>query len=98
MNLRNVNVQYIKGKYTYKKTYASLQDTKAKIFYSGPIEPMEPVFAKILTIMRTFMVNPDRLSNVSRKSLKLLQEMMKDPTKNFKNEGITHIIIYEHVQ
>lgn len=98
MNLRDVNVRYIRGKYGYKKTYSSLQNQKANIFYSGPIEPMEPVFAKILTIMRTFMENQERLSNTSRKSLKLLQDMMKDPTYYFKNEGITHIIIYENVQ
>ena len=97
MNLRNVNVEYIKGKYQYKKIYSGLQSKNAEIFYAGPIIPMDAVFSKILTIMRSFMLKSDRLSNESRKSLRILENHMKDPTHNFTEKGITHIIIYEHV-
>lgn len=98
MKLRNVNVSYIKSKYSYKKIYAGLQSKNAEIFYAGPIIPMESVFSQILRIMRSFMQNQERLSNESRKSLRLLEDMMKDPKHYFTDEGITHIIIYEYVQ
>lgn len=98
MKLRNVNVKYVKGKYSYKKAYSAIANKKGEIHYSGPIEPMEPVFAKIILLTRSLMEPGERLSNESRRSLKLLQDMMKDPTYYFKNEGITHIIIYEYVQ
>lgn len=97
MNLRNVSVRYLKGKYSYKKAYLNLNTQSNKVYFAGPIEPMEPVFAKILTQMRSFMRDQDRLSNESRKSLRFLEHMMKDPNYYFKKEGITHIIIYEHV-
>lgn len=90
---RNVQVEYIKGKYQYKKTFSRLKD-QSTIYYSGPIEPMAPVFGQILGLMRRHL-QEDLLSNTSRKSLRELQDRMQDPTNTFIKKGITHIIIYE---
>lgn len=98
MELRNVNVSYQKGKYQYKKVLSGIMDKKYKVYYSGPIESMSPVFVQILGIMRSFLSQGERLTNESRKALKNLEAKMKDPRKYFDSQGITHIIIYEHVQ
>lgn len=97
-NLREIKVDYLKGKYQYKRLYAGLTERHAKIYYAGPVEPMEPVFSKCLSIMRSFMDSNSRLSNNSRYRLRTLEHMMEDPVRNFIKKGLTHIIIFEYVQ
>lgn len=96
--LVNVEVSSFKGKYSYKKFYTNLQARHAQVYYAGPIEPMEAVFAKILSIMRNILAPKNsRLSNESRLSLRKLETQMRDPRENFTNQGITHLIIYQYV-
>lgn len=95
--LREIKVDYLKGKYQYKKLYSGLTEKKAKIYYAGPVEPMEPVFSKCLSLLRAFMDDESRLSNQSRYQLRTLENMMKDPIGNFTKKGLTHIIIFEYV-
>lgn len=87
--LEKYKVLYIKGKYQYKKQYQIIQ-AKHKVAYSGPVEPMAPIWDCIMEILR----RTDRICTESRRELKKLESRSQN-SFNFKAEGITHIIVYK---
>ena len=40
------NVLYCKGKYQYKSKYPQIE-TKHKVIYAGPVEPMAPIWDNV---------------------------------------------------
>jgi len=88
--IEKVEVAYLKGKYAYKTQYNKISMRKHNILYAGPIKDLQPALENIEMLVR----NPNRrISTDSRKSLKRLEEKATN-LNNFKEEGITHIIIY----
>ena len=45
------NVLYCKGKYQYKSKYPQIE-TKHKVIYAGPVEPMAPIWDNVSDILR----------------------------------------------
>lgn len=88
--LVEVNVEYIKGNYRYKKLNVYLHENQ-HVLYAGPYPEMAPVIENILTLRNTM-----RLKTESRRGLKLLKERAN--SLYFKDNGITHIIIYEKIK
>ena len=43
------NVLYCKGKYQYKSKYPQIE-TKHKVIYAGPVEPMAPIWGNVSDI------------------------------------------------
>ena len=84
--IEKVEVTYIKGKYAYKTQYNVISGKKHEILYAGPVTALE----NILMLVR----NPTRrICTDSRKTLRKLEEKATN-LNNFKDQGITHIIIY----
>jgi len=83
------NVLYCKSKYQYKSKYPQIE-TKHKVIYSGPVEPMAPIWDNVSDILRKF----DRICTESRRELKKLEERSQN-NLYFKKNGITHIIVYK---
>lgn len=88
--IEKVEVVYIKGKYSYKTQYNVISGKKHKILYAGPINDLQPALENILMLVR---IPTRRISTDSRKTLKRLEKKATN-LNNFKDEGITHIIIY----
>lgn len=88
-NPEKYNVLYLKGKYQYKSKYLQIM-TKHQVIYTGPVDPMSPIWDKALGILR----KSDRICTESRRELKKLEEHSQDGLY-FKKNGITHIIIYK---
>lgn len=89
-DIEKVEVEYIKGKYQYKKSYGTISGKKHKILFSGPVVDLQPALENILMLVR----NPTRrICTDSRKTLRKLEEKATN-LNNFKDQGITHIIIY----
>ena len=63
------NVLYCKGKYQYKSKYPQIE-TKHKVIYAGPVEPMAPIWGNVSDILR----KSDRICTESRRELKKLEE------------------------
>ena len=59
------NVLYCKGKYQYKSKYPQIE-TKHKVIYAGPVEPMAPIWDNVSDILR----KSDRICTESRRELK----------------------------
>lgn len=87
--IERYNVIYCKGRYQYKSKYPQI-DAKHKIVYAGPVEPMAPIWDNASDILR----KSDRICTESRRELKKLEERSQN-NFFFKNNGITHIIIYK---
>lgn len=87
--IERYNVIYCKGKYQYKSKYPQI-DAKHKIVYAGPVEPMASIWDNASDILR----KSDRICTESRRELKKLEERSQN-NFYFKNNGITHIIIYK---
>lgn len=83
------NVLYCKGKYQYKSKYPQIE-TKHKVIYAGPVEPMAPIWGNVSDILR----KSDRICTESRRELKKLGERSQN-NLYFKKNGITHIIVYK---
>lgn len=88
-DIEKVDVEYIKGKYQYKKAYGTLSRSH-KILFSGPVVDLQPALENIRLLVRT---PENRISTESRRKLKALEEKASN-LNNFKDQGITHIIIY----
>lgn len=88
--IEKVEVVYIKGKYAYKTQYNVISGRKHEILYAGPVNALQPALENIMMLVR---IPTRRISTDSRKSLKRLEEKATN-LNNFKDEGITHIIIY----
>lgn len=89
--IEKVEIEYIKGKYQYKKSYGIIQGKRHKILFSGPIIDLQPALENIMMLVRT---PENRISTDSRKKLKALEQKATN-IGNFKDQGITHIIIYK---
>ena len=88
--IEKVEVTYIKGKYSYKTQYNVISGKKHNILYAGPVNALQPALENILMLVR----NPTRrICTDSRKTLRKLEEKATN-LNNFKDQGITHIIIY----
>lgn len=88
--IEKVEVTYIKGKYAYKTQYNVISGKKHEILYAGPVNALQPALENILMLVR----NPTRrICTDSRKTLRKLEEKATN-LNNFKDQGITHIIIY----
>lgn len=87
--LERYNVLYCKSKYQYKSKYPQIE-TKHKVIYAGPVEPMAPIWGNVSGILR----KSDRICTESRRELKKLEERSRNDLY-FKKNGITHIIIYK---
>lgn len=83
------NVLYCKGKYQYKSKYPQIE-TKHKVIYAGPVEPMAPIWDNVSDMLR----KSDRICTESRRELKKLEERSQN-NLYFKKNGITHIIVYK---
>lgn len=90
-DIEKVDVEYIKGKYQYKKSYGTISGKRHKILFSGPVVDLQPALENIRSLVRT---PENRISTESRRKLKALEEKASN-LNNFKNQGITHIIIYK---
>lgn len=88
--IEKVEVVYIKGKYSYKTQYNVISGKKHNILYAGPVNALQPALENILMLVR---IPTRRISTDSRKALKRLKEKAVN-LNNFKDEGITHIIVY----
>ena len=89
--IEKVEVAYIKGKYAYKTQYNVISGKKHEILYAGPVNALQPALENILMLVR----NPTRrICTDSRKTLRKLEEKATN-LNNFKDKGITHIIISE---
>lgn len=88
--IEKVEVVYIKGKYSYKTQYNVISGKKHQILYAGPVNALQPALENILMLVR---IPTRRISTDSRKILKRLEEKAAN-LNNFKDEGITHIIVY----
>lgn len=88
--IEKVEVVYIKGKYSYKTQYNVISGKKHNILYAGPVNALQPALENILMLVR---IPTRRISTDSRKALKRLEEKAVN-LNNFKDEGITHIIVY----
>lgn len=84
--IEKVEVTYIKGKYAYKTQYNVISGKKHNILYAGPVNALQPALENIMMLVRI-------LCTESRKTLKRLEEKATN-LNNFKDQGITHIIIY----
>lgn len=92
--LRNVKVEYIKGKYQYKKRLAVLNNQSVfNVEFSGPIDIFQRDPDSILTLYDVERQR-GRLDKESRNTLKGLQ-MNLNNTSVIISKGVTHIIIYE---
>lgn len=89
-DIEKVDVEYIKGKYQYKKSYGIISRKNHKILFSGPVVDLQPALENIRLLVRT---PENRISTESRRKLKTLEEKASN-LNNFKDQGITHIIIY----
>ena len=88
--IEKVEVTYIKGKYAYNTQYNVISGKKHEILYAGPVNALQPALENILMLVR----NPTRrICTDSRKTLRKLEEKATN-LNNFKDQGITHIIIY----
>lgn len=88
--IEKVEVTYIKSKYAYKTQYNVISGKKHKILYAGPVNALQPALENIRMLVR---IPTRRICTESRKTLKRLEEKATD-LNNFKDQGITHIIIY----
>ena len=95
VKLRNVKVEYVKGKYAFKQRMNILGDKPEiyKIEFSGLISVFQRDPDSILTIYEVER-NRGRLDKESRDALKGLQ-MNLNNTKVIESKGVTHIIVYE---
>lgn len=90
-DIERIEVEYIKGKYQYKKSYGTISGKRHKILFSGPVVDLQPALENIRSLVRT---PENRISTESRRKLKVLEEKASN-LNNFKDQGITHIIIYK---
>ena len=92
IKLRNVKVEYIKGKYAFKQRMNGLNPESYHIEFSGSIDTFKnpASISSLYDVQRT----RGRLDQGSRMALKGLQ-MNLDNTSVIKSKGVTHIIIYE---
>lgn len=88
-DIEKVEVEYIKGKYQYKKSM--VPSVEHKILFSGPVVDLQPALENIRSLVRT---PENRISTESRRKLRALEEKASN-LNNFKDQGITHIIIYK---
>lgn len=95
-NLREIKVEYVKGKYAYKQRINGLDQKSFHIEFSGPIDIFERDHDSVLTLYEVER-RKGRLSLPSRIALKGLQ-MNLDNTSMIKSKGITHIIVYEIIK
>ena len=95
VKLRNVKVEYVKGKYAFKQRMNILSDKPGiyKIEFSGPISVFQRDPDSILTMYKVER-NLGRLDKESRNILKGLQ-MNLNNTKVIESKGVTHVIVYE---
>lgn len=85
------NVLYCKGKYQFKLKYPKLEAKNInKVVYAGPVEPLLPIWLEITNILR----KSDRICTESRRELKKLEERANKGSY-FKENGITHLIVYK---
>ena len=89
--IERVEVVYIKGKYSYKTQYNVIRGKKHNILYAGPVNALQPALENIMMLVRNHPTR--RICTESRKTLKRLEEKATN-LNNFKDQGITHIIIY----
>ena len=94
VKLRNVKVEYVKGKYAFKQRMNIIGDKPGiyHIEFSGPISAFQRDPDSILT--NEVERNRGRLDKESRDALKGLQ-MNLNNTKVIESKGVTHIIVYE---
>ena len=93
IKLRNVKVEYVKGKYAYKQRMKVLDSEIFQIEFSGPISIFQRDPDSILTMYEVER-NRGRLDKESRDALKGLQ-MNLNNTKVIESKGVTHVIVYE---
>lgn len=92
VNLRDVRVEYVKGKYTYKNRKNILSEI-AKILFSGTVSSLRKDPESISTLYDNERSN-GRISKPSRDAIKGLQMNLSNP-KVIESKGVTHIIVYE---
>ena len=93
IKLRNVKVEYVKGKYAFKQRINILsQPGLYNVEFSGPISTLRNSDS-VLTMYETER-SRGRLDKESRDALKGLQMNLSN-TKVIESKGVTHIIVYE---
>lgn len=92
IKLRDVRVEYVKGKYAFKQRMNGLSPESYHIEFSGPIDifKQDPGVLSLYDLER----RRGRLNQESRMALKGLQ-MNLNNTSVIKSKGVTHVIIYE---
>ena len=59
-DIEKVEVEYLKGKYQYKKSYGTISRKNHKILFSGPVVDLQPALENIRLLVRT----PESLPNL----------------------------------
>lgn len=94
IRLRNVKVEYVKGKYAFKQRINVLDQPEIyNIRLSGSISSLQRDKDSILSIYDEER-NQGRLDKSSRDALKGLQMNLSN-TKVIESKGVTHVIVYE---
>lgn len=88
-NIRNILVEYVKGKYQFKSTMNRIsQKSSSKVYYSGIIPEGSRYKDLVYVIDNILKFLPEQ------KGLQTLRLHLNDPSY-FKDNGITKLIIYE---
>ena len=93
VRLRNVKVEYVKGKYSYKQLLNNLSsDDSIEIKLSNSLRYLKD--PDIIQPLYSSERNNVRLDKSSRDALKGLQMNLTN-SRMIESKGVTHIIVYE---